>query len=429
MFSEKVFHLVGIGGIGMSGLARILQANGKVVRGSDSEDSPIITKLREEGFEISIPQKKENLGSDVEVVIHTLAVDEKNEEIVEAKKRGLKILTYPQALGEITKEKKVIAISGAHGKTTTTSLIISACLSANLDVSCLVGTNLKILEDKNARVGESEWFIIEACEYKRAFLNLNPHILVITNIEKEHLDYFHDLEDYKNTFLEFAKKLPSEGVLVASSHEANLDKIIQASPNFFDASKVLDNFEMKLIGEFNRRNAKLAFVVGELLSLEAKVKEGIENFEGGERRMEFKGELQEALIYDDYAHHPTEIQATLQGVRERFPNKRIITIYQQHQLHRASHMLRELGVSFFDSDVVVIPNIYEVRDEKNSKQKISGEDLAKEIQKYNEEVYYTHDFEKTITWIKKNAKKDDLIIVMGAGDVFKITQTLMNHAT
>ncbi len=426
MFFENNFHLVGIGGIGMSGLARILRDSGKEVTGSDAEDSPVVVKLRQENFEVVIPQAAENLSENAEVVIHTLAADEKNPEIVEAQKRGLKVLSYPEALGEITKNKKVIAVCGAHGKTTTSGLIISACLSASEDISCLVGTNLKELEGKNARVGDSDWFVVEACEYKRAFLNIEPNIIVLTNIEAEHLDYYEDLEDYKSAFVEFTKKLPENGVLVTNSTEANVEEVIELAPNFFDTKEVLEHFPLKILGEHNYRNAKLALAVGELLNLDSdKFLEGVGNFEGGERRMEFKGEFQGAKVYDDYAHHPTEIQATLAGVRDEFTDARIVMVYQQHQLDRAQKMLHELGESFFDADLVVIPNIYEVRDEAKSENKISGKDLVKEISKHHTKAIFTENFEKTVEWLKSNLQKNDLLIVAGAGDVFRITEELL----
>ncbi len=425
MFFENNFYLVGIGGIGMSGLARILRENGKDVSGSDAEDSPITEKLRGEGFEISIPQNSENLPVNSEVVIHTLAADSANPEISAAKERGLRILSYPEALGEITRNKKLIAVAGAHGKTTTTGLIISACLNSGEDISCLVGANLKELGGKNARVGNSEWLVLEACESRRAFLNVQPRILAITNIEAEHLDFYKNLEDYESAFVELARKLPADGILIADSREPNLEKTIVAVPHFFDAKNVLPNFSLKIPGEMNRRNARLAFVLAELLNLDSKkAHTGIENFAGAERRMEFRGEFRGAKIYDDYAHHPTEIQATLSAAREEFPNSRIVMIYQQHQISRAKKMLRELGESFFDADVVVIPNIYQVRDE-DSQEKFSGKDLAAAIQRNGKEVFFTKNFEKTVAWLHNNLQKNDIAIIAGAGDVWKITEKLL----
>ena len=410
----------------MSGLARILRDSGKKVSGSDVEDSPITAKLRKEGFEISIPQNSKNLPKKSEVVIHTLAISSKNPEIIAAKKLGLKIISYPEALGEITKNKKLIAIAGTHGKTTTTGLLIAGCLAAGENISCLIGTNLEILDDKNSRVGDSDWFIVEACEYRRAFLNLNPRIIAITNIEAEHLDYYENLADYESAFIEFTKKLPENGVLVANSREPNLEKVITTAPHFFDAKNILSPLRLKISGDHNRRNAKLALVIAELLNLDSeKARAGIENFTGGERRMEFLGEFRGAKIFDDYAHHPTEIQATLQGIREEFPDERVIVVYQQHQISRAKKMLPELGVSFLDADLVLIPNIYEVRDEKDSTEKIGGKELVAEIKKSEVEVIHTEDFEKTVTWLRENSQKNDLIIVMGAGDVFRISENLL----
>lgn len=427
MFAEKNFHLVGIGGIGVSGLGRILRDSGKTVSGSDVENSPVIEKLQAEGFSISIPQRPENLQMNAEVVIYSTAVSPKNSELVEAKKRGLKVLSYPEALGQITKNKRVIAVAGTHGKTTTTSLIIAACLAAGEDISCLVGTNLTILDDQNARLGKSDWFVIEACEYRRAFLNLCPTILVVTNIEAEHLDYFQDLTDYESAFIELVRKLPENGVLVANSHETNLSNVISKAPHFFDAANVQLNFSLKIPGEHNRRNATLAFVVSELLNLDAtKAYAGIENFNGGWRRFEDRGEFHGAKIIDDYAHHPTEIQATLAAAREKFPTRRIIIVYQQHQVSRAKKFFTELGACFSEADVVVIPNIYAVRDENEKKlAETTAKDLVKEIQKNHSEVHFTQNFEKTVAWLQENLQKNDVVIVAGAGDVFRITEKLL----
>ncbi|MFH1375613.1 MAG: Mur ligase family protein [Patescibacteria group bacterium] len=427
MFTEQNFHLVGIGGIGMSGLARILRGSGKTVTGSDLEGSPITEKLQAEKFKVTLSQAAKNIPEDAEIVIHTLAAKEDNPELAEAQKRGLKVLSYPEALGIVTQGKKLIAVAGTHGKTTTTGLIIAACLAAGEDISCLVGTNLQELNDTNARTGESDWFVVEACEYKRAFLNLKPQILVITNIEAEHLDYYKDLDDYQKAFRELIQKLPENGVLVANSLEQNITELTGSTANFFDAAHIQPNFTLRIPGEHNVRNAKLAFVVTELLNLDsAKATQGIENFEGGYRRFEKKGDFNGAPVIDDYAHHPTEIRATLEAAREAYPGRRIVIVYQQHQLDRAQKMLTELGASFGDADVVVIPNIYEVRDEAKSKNKISGKDLAAEIKKYEQKVHHTENFKKTLKWLRDNIQKDDCLIIAGAGDVFRITEELLS---
>ena len=426
MFTENNFHFVGIGGIGMSGLARLLRDSGKKVTGSDAENSPVVEKLRAENFEIAVPQNSENIPENCEVVVATLAADSSNPEIRAAEKRGIKILNYPAALGQFLENKKVVAVAGTHGKTTTTSLIVAGILSAGAEIGCLVGTNLPILENQNARLGESEWFVVEACEYRRAFLNFAPQILVVTNAEPEHLDYYSDWADYESAFVELVGKLPEDGVLVANSHEPNLEKIIAGAPHFFDAGDVLENFELKIPGEMNRRNAKLALVVGELLELDStKFREGLANFTGGERRFEFRGEFRGAQIFDDYAHHPTEIRATLEAARERFPDKKITVIYQQHQLDRAAKMLAEIGVSFLDADRVVIPNIYRVRDESDSpgsplsRGQVSGKDLADEIRESGVESIFTETFEKTVEWLRENIGENEIVLVAGGGGCFQ----------
>ena len=420
----KNIHCIGIGGIGVSGLARILRWQGHCVTGSDLEPSPVTNKLISENFKISFSNSAKNLPQNTNVVIHTTAVREDNPELIEARSRGLKILTYPEALGEITHGKKLIAIAGAHGKTTTTSLLIAGCLAANEDISCIVGTNLKELKGGNARVGKSNWFILEACEYRRAFLNLTPNILIVTNVEAEHLDYYRDLEDYQSAFVELVKKMPANGVLIANSAEPNLKVLIEAAPKFIDVTETHCN--TSLSGEHNRKNATLALVAAKTMGLDViKAEKGIENFTGGWRRFEKKGEYQGALVFDDYGHHPTEIKATLAGAREKFPNRRIIIVYQQHQLSRATKLFSELGKSFQNADVIIIPNIYKVRDEEGSAN-VSAEDLVNEIKKNNSAVYYTHDFDGTIQWLKENIKKNDLLIIMGAGDVFRITERLLS---
>lgn len=425
MFSEKNFYLVGIGGIGMSGLARVLRESGKNISGSDIEESPITKKLQEEGFNLKLNQKSENIPSETEVVIYTTAARKDNPEILEAGKRNLKVISYPEALGILTQEKKLVAVAGAHGKTTTTSLIISACLAAGEDISCLVGTNLKELAGGNARVGKSDWFILEACEYRRAFLNLSPEILVITNIEAEHLDYYRDLGDYKSAFIELAQKSQK---VIANSLEKNMKEIIPAASEFFNAGNINENFDLKIPGEHNRRNASLAFATAKLMNLDLSgSKTGIESFVGGWRRFEFKGEFNGAKIFDDYAHHPTEIRATLSAAREKYSGRRIVIVYQQHQLDRAAKMLPELGQSFSTADVIVIPNIYKVRDEVNEV-KITGEDLANEIRKNSkpeQEIHYTRDFDHTAEWLKNNLEPKDLVLIAGAGDVFRITEKLL----
>jgi len=429
MISESHIHLVGIGGIGMSGVARILAAHSKTVSGSDREESPITEKLRTEDFHISIGEDAAHIPADAEVVIHTTAAKPaENLELLAAAERGLRVLTYPEALGEITQDKKVIAVTGAHGKSTTTGLLIAAARATGEDISCLVGTNVAELDGQNARVGSSDWFILEACEYKRAFLQLSPTVLIVTNIEAEHLDYYHDLADYQSAFVELAEKLPTDGALITSSAEANLEPIIVVAPTLKD-TKDAAAIELALPGEHNQRNAALALAAVGLMGLDIeKARQGMASYAGAWRRFEYKGELHGAPVIDDYAHHPTEIRATLQATRERYPDRRVLVVYQQHQLDRASKMLSELGASFGEADVVLIPNIYAVRDEAGQTH-ITGADIADEIKKNGTEAIFTDGFQNTIDWLKKEVTEQDVVLIMGAGDVWQITPDLLRESS
>jgi len=426
MFSESKIHLIGIGGIGMSGVARILAAHSKTISGSDRAESPITNKLLEEDFAISIGEDTANIPADAELVIHTTAAKPaENLELLEANKRGLRVLSYPEALGEITKDKKVIAVTGAHGKSSTTGLLIAAARAAGEDISCLVGTNIAELDGQNARIGSSDWFILEACEYKRAFLQLSPTVLIVTNIEAEHLDYYHDLADYQSAFVELAKKLPADGTLITSSAEANIEPVIAAAPQLIDTADA-PALQLAVPGEHNQRNAALALAAAELMRLNIeKAKQGMASYAGAWRRFEYKGELHGAPVIDDYAHHPTEIRATLQAARERYPSKRIVAVYQQHQLDRASKMLTELGQSFVQADIVLIPNIYAVRDEVGQTG-ITGADIAAEIAKNGTEALFTDGFQNTVDWLRREVTAQDAVLIMGAGDVWQITPELIS---
>ena len=308
---------------------------------------------------------------------------------------------------------------------------MAACLAAGKDISGLVGTNLKELNGGNVRIGASDWFVLEACEYKRAFLNLNPEILVVTNLEAEHLDYFLNLDDYVSAFQELVKKISKSGTLIINSrnfkikskHSSDLKEICALAPNVIEAG-LASNLNLQIPGKHNQRNAALALAVIKKIGGDLETaKKGLEKFTGGWRRFEYKGEFQGAPVYDDYAHHPTEIQATLAAAREKFPDKKIVAIYQQHQLDRATKMKTELGQSFNEAEIVLVPNIYQVRDE-SSQENITPEDFVTEIKKHGRTAYYTRNFSKTVTWLQENISEKNLVLIMGAGDIFRITEQL-----
>ena len=432
----KKAHFGGVGGIGVSAIARMMLVEGKIVSGSDVSDSAIIDELRKLGAKIFIGHSADNVADDVDLLVYTPAVTTDNPELKKAAELGIPTLSYPEMLGLISKDKHTIAVSGAHGKTTTTAMIAKILVDAGLDPTVIVGSLLKdsnpptlgatARRGSNFVAGKSEYFAVEACEYKKSFLNLNPKIIVITNIDNDHLDYYGNLENIKKAFGEFAAKLPKEGYLVCDQNDENLKDIIkEAKFKIIDYTKVNNNFSLKIPGEHNIKNAQAAMAVAEILGVDSKKSENsLESFEGTWRRFEFKGETKNGiLVYDDYGHHPTEIKATLKGAREFFGGKKIWCVFQPHLYSRTKLLLDDFGKSFGDVDEIILADIYAAREPKD--EGINSKILAEEITKNGGKARYMESFDKIIGFLIENAKKGDVIITIGAGDVFKIGEDLL----
>jgi UDP-N-acetylmuramate--alanine ligase len=431
-------HFVGIGGSGLSALARIYKGMGKTVSGSDSAISPVIEELKRAGIKIEIGHKSSNIQEDTDLVVYTQAVNEDNPEVLKAKELGINLYSYPQALGELTKSYKTIAVCGTHGKTTTTGMIGSALVDAGLDPTILVGSDIHELQNSNARIGKSNLLVIEACEYRRAFLNYEPHFIVLTNLEPDHFDYYKTFKDYLKAFREFIEKLPENGTLIANSDDESVRSVMGELKNinivtFGKSSEtdyhfdVIKNLNLSVPGEYNKMNALAAYALCmELGADKSIVVQSLQSFKGAARRFEFKGKIGKTQIYDDYAHHPTAIKAALKAAREKFGKKtKILCVFQPHQYSRTFHLLKEFGKAFSDADEVIIPNIYGVRDSLEDEKSISAEDLVKEISKNHKKVFYGEGLEKTAEIIKNRIGEWDFVFTMGAGDVWKLN-CLMN---
>ena len=421
----KKAHFVGIGGVGVSAIARMMLAEGKIVGGSDVSDSAIIDELRKLGANIFLGHSADNIADDVDLVVYTPAVTVDNPELKKATELGIPMLSYPEMLGLISKDKYTIAVSGAHGKTTTTAMIAKILIDAKKDPTVIVGSLLKD-HKSNFVAGKSGYFVVEACEYKKSFLNLNPKIIVITNIDNDHLDYYGNLENIKKAFGEFAAKLPKEGYLVCDPNDENLKDIIkEAKFKIIDYTKVNNNFSLKIPGEHNIKNAQAAIVAAEILGVDSKKAENsLESFEGTWRRFEFKGETKNGVfVYDDYGHHPTEIKATLKGAREFFGGKKIWCVFQPHLYSRTKLLFDDFGKSFGDADEIILADIYAAREPKD--EGINSKMLAEEITKNGGRARYMESFEKITDFLAENAKKGDVVITMGAGDIFKIGENLL----
>ncbi|MFH1720139.1 MAG: cyanophycin synthetase [Patescibacteria group bacterium] len=394
-------HLIGIGGIGTSALARIYNERGHEISGSDIEDSDLLNDLRGEGIKVDIGHDPINLPEDINLVIYSEAIPKENVELQAARSNRLTCKTYFEALGDISREYKVIAVCGTHGKTTVTAMVAKVFIDAGLDPSVVIGTKMKELGNKNYRVGKSQWLIVEACEYRRSFLHLYPDIIVLTNVEYEHPDYYKDFEDYKNAFDEFIAKLPEDGKLITSSKEFA--------------------FDLQIPGDFNRKNAGLVMELAGKLGIDFDTATtSLQEFKGTWRRFEITEEIGNTIVIDDYAHHPTEIKATLRAAREKWPEAKVLCIFQPHQYSRTLELLHEFARSFQDVNEVVISNIYEVRDTEKDVAAISPEDLVEEINKVSNNARYGGGLQNTEKILQKTAAKYDVIIKMGAGDIWEI---------
>ncbi len=451
----KKVHCIGIGGIGLSALARYYLDSGAVVSGSDTADSELLNDLRDDGIDIHIEHCANNVPDDVDLVIYTIAIDkENNEEYIAAEKIqskflggsspnlgevregvGLKLLSYPQALGELTKDKKTIAVCGTHGKTTTTAMAYYAIKEVGIDVSMIVGSLIDVNGKKTNYVyGNSEYLIIEACEYCRSFLNYNPTYILVTNIDTDHMDYYKDMKDIQSAFVEFANRLSSNGTLISHKSESYIFEIekensnLNKDINIINSDMIINHQEIKLkvIGEHNQKNAQLVVALGETLGLDRnKILKGLANFLGTWRRMEYRGYAPNgAIVYDDYAHHPTEIAATLKAIKEHYNSeaeikntKKLVLVFQPHLQSRTYAFYDEFIKALSLADIVYILPIYHARIEKdmgmsNIKMVASIIDLAKRENKYKEA--YTLDFNNAKNELAKY-DKNHIIITMGAG--------------
>lgn len=414
--------MIGIGGIGMSALARYYKSHGWDVSGSDSGESDLINDLRSEGINIKKYEDESNISDDLDLVVYTIAIQDTNLELVKAREMGVEVLTYPEALGKISENKKIIAVCGTHGKTTTTAMTFFALREAGIDASMIVGS---LIENDGKRTnyvhGDSEWIIIEACEYRRSFLNYNPNIIIVTNIDADHLDYYRDIDDVKSAFQEFVNKLGGDGQLVIHQNENYLNF---KNKNIVDGIQTLKS-DLSVPGAHNRENAKLVLGLANVLGLDMnKVKTGLHNFKGTWRRQEYKGKYFDMDFYDDYAHHPTEISATLEAIKEKVENKKkIIAIFMPHLYSRTKLLLDDFAKCFNDADEVILLPIYAAREQMD--ETITSDILQERVLEIDEDklVFSFGNMNDVAEYLK--TKNDEYVVVtMGAGDIFKLYDLL-----
>lgn len=455
MFSSiKKIHFVGIGGIGMSGIAEILLDQNFKVSGSDKVLSEITDHLSKLGAEIFEGHTAENVKEDVDALVYSSAVSLDNPEILEARRRKIPIIRRSEMLAEVMRLKYGIGVAGTHGKTTTTSMISLVLLEGGLDPTVIVGGRLRGLGGSNARLGKGEFIVVEADEFDRSFLSITPTIAVLTTLETDHLDCYRDLEDIKSAFVQFAKKVPFYGFVVLCLDEPALQDIIselshkkiitygltpQSDIQAVDISfhkdtstftvlrekQTLGKINLNCPGIHNIQNALAAISVGYELGIPfEKIKSGIEKFTGVFRRWEKKGEVKNIAVYDDYAHHPTECKATLLAAKQGW-KKRIICVFQPHLYSRTRDFYEEFGKAFLLSDVLVVTNVYPAREEPI--QGVSGELIANAAKQFgHKNVHYVEDKNNLPDYLLKIVQPDDIVITMGAGDIYKYGIEFLN---
>lgn len=450
----KKIHMIGIGGVSMSGIAAILKNLGFTVSGSDWAESENTLKLKELGIPVTIGHNIEEVKNS-DIVVFSAAIKDDNPEMIEAKRLNIPTMERAVFLGELTRcYKDTICISGTHGKTTTTSMVSLCFLESLKDPSIQVGAYLKQI-DGNYKVGNSEHFVIEACEYVESFLKFSPKAEIILNIDNDHLDYFKNFENIKNAFIKYVKLLPDNGLIVLNGDDSNClglskytncksityginnknvdfyaDNITFNKDGFakfdvFNNNKNLGTIELSVPGIHNVSNALATISLSIMYGINFKyIKSALSKFTGAHRRFEFKGKIDnKASVYDDYGHHPTEILATINALKNKEFNKSWV-IFQPHTYSRTKNLLDDFANALINFDNIIVLDIYAAR-EKNT-YGITSEDLVNRIKSIGKESKYIPGFNDCVKYVKDNVQKDDIVITLGAGTVTQIGPMLVD---
>ncbi len=440
-------HMVGIGGVGMSGMAEILLHRGYKITGSDSAQNDTTRRLEELGATVYLGHHAENIeGADV--VVYTSAVKAgDNPETKAALEQRIPTIKRAEMLAELMKMKFGIGVAGTHGKTTTTTMIGHVAQDGHYDPTIIVGGKVHSFDKTNAVVGKGDLIIVEADEFDRTFLRLSPSIAVITNIGEDHMDIYTDLEDIKNAFINYANKVPFYGAVILCLDNPNVQSIlpqlekriityglnpqaqiraVDIHLSQFNSTFTVTNNGDKLgvitlhsPGEHNVQNALAAIATGLELNIDFKlIKQGLERFVGVFRRFQLKTDKQNVIVIDDYAHHPDEVKATLKAAHEGWPDRRIVAVFQPHLYSRTQEFYKEFGLSFFEAEVLIVTDIYPSREAPI--EGVTGQLIADTAKQYgHKKVIYVEDKTKVTETLKELAEPNDIIITMGAGDIYK----------
>lgn len=448
-------HFIGIGGISMSGLAHILHDKNFTISGSDTSHSALTDQLASVGCSIIYSQTADNITDDIDLVVYTAAIHNDNPELAAAKAANIPAITRAELLGQIMANyKTAVNIAGTHGKTTTTSMLTQILLTADSDPTISVGGILDSIGG-NIRVGQSDIFVTEACEYTNSFLSFNPTMNIILNVKKDHLDFFKDIDDIRHSFKLFTEKLPDNGTLIINTDIDNYeyfykDKCCEVITVGSDPKKSMysacdiayDDFgccsytllieetpsvriNLSVPGLHNVYNSLAAVAAAEKLGISLEnIVSGLSGFHGTERRFEKKGMFHGVTVIDDYAHHPDEIAATLSSAKH-YPHKNIWCVFQPHTYSRTKALLKEFAAALSQADKIVLADIYAARETDSLG--ISSLDLKKEIEKLGKECFYPGSFEEIEKFLLKNCINGDLLITMGAGNIYQVGEALIHQ--
>ena len=449
--TAKHIYFIGIGGISMSALARILVQKGINVSGSDIKESELTKKLEGEGIEVKYTQVAENITPDIDHVVYTAAISKDNPEFKKAQELNIPLVNRASLLSDIMKGYKYsIGVSGTHGKTSTTSMLSHILIEAKKDPTISVGGMLPLIGG-NLKIGKEEFFLTEACEYTNSFLELSPNVEVILNIEADHLDFFKDLDDIRKSFKKFIAKLDDNGILVINEKISNKEELLdgfsgkvysfglgkgyvnakninydfegKAEFDLYVEDKYMGKIKLSVYGEHNILNALAAIATGMALDISLEdIKRGLEGYGGVHRRFEIKGTVKGLTVIDDYAHHPGEIEATIEAAK-KLKYKRLCVVFQPHTYSRTKALLEDFARVLSKADLVVLADIYAAREKDTLG--VSSRDIETLINKKSQKAYYFPTFDEIESFVLSKLDKGDICITMGAGDIYKLGEDIL----
>ncbi len=420
----------GIGGIGLSAYASHMRSLGHSLSGSDRQESPLLNDLRAQGIDSTLVQDGQFIPTTCELFVYSEAIPENAPERVEARRRGIRCLSYFEAVGELTRSHALICIAGTHGKSSTTSMAATTFMQCGKDPNVIVGTKVPQMDHRNWRRGSSDLWIVEACEYRRSFLHLSPTIVVLTNADGDHFDAFASVEEYQDAFKEFVQKIPADGALIIHGSDPVARRIASSCTATVIDADVLPPPILSIPGEHMRQNAQLVCTLAEHLGIERSTAlAALKEYKGSWRRMENRGMTSSGVtIIDDYGHHPIEIQATLAAIRQSYPTRKIVCVFQPHMHDRTMKLWKDFTTSFHDADEIVLVSVYDARPDCEEGS-VDMNSLAKDIEKTSDKpcifggtIAETH---KVLT--EKMLKRNDIAIVMGAGDIGSLADALLKQ--